>query len=152
MPDLRVTRRHLPHWELRGSTYFITFRVMNGVLNRDEVRRVLEHVKSGHDRFYALVAATILPDHVHLLLEPKEGLALSRIMKGTKGATVRIVNKLRGSGGTVWQDESFDRIVRDQAELDEKLNYMLWNSAKRGLVEDPWLYEGWFFNAAFDSP
>ena len=31
----------------------------------------------------------------------------------------------------VWQDESFDRIVRDQAELNEKGRYILGNPFKR---------------------
>ncbi len=146
MADLRIKRRHLPHWELRGSTYFITFRVMAGSLSREEVRLVLDHIKSADGRFYTLVAATVLPDHTHLLLEPAEGVDLSRIMKGTKGASARAINKARGQSGSIWQDESFDRIVRDQAELDEKLNYMLWNAVKRALVEDPLEYEGWFVN------
>lgn len=148
MPDLRITRRRLPHWELEGSTYFVTFRLIGSILTAPERRIVLEHIIAGHGRFYTLIAATVMPDHAHVLIEPKAGVALSRIMKGTKGASSRAVNKARGEHGSLWQEESFDRIVRDQQELDEKLHYMLNNAAKRGLVEDPWLYDGWFFNRA----
>jgi len=34
-------------------------------------------------------------------------------------------------------NESWDRIVRDQTELNEKLSYMLNNPVKKGLTEDP---------------
>lgn len=47
---------------------------------------------------------------------------------------------------SIWQVESFDRIIRDQKELDEKLNYMLNNSLKRELTDDPFNYYGWYFN------
>jgi hypothetical protein len=66
---------------------------------------------------------------------------LSRITKGIKGASARLINDIRGVHGTLWQDESFDRIVRDQMELDEKLNYLVNNPRKAGLADDPWDYE-----------
>jgi len=66
-------------------------------------------------------------------------------MKGLKGATARRLNQSRGTKGTVWQEESFDRIVRDQQELDEKLNYMFMNPVKAGLTSDPISYPGWYF-------
>ncbi|MBZ0203591.1 MAG: hypothetical protein K8I03_11305 [Ignavibacteria bacterium] len=46
----------------------------------------------------------------------------------------------------MWQDESFDRIIRDDKELNEKLNYMFNNPVKAGITENPWDYVGWYFN------
>jgi hypothetical protein len=71
-------------------------------------------------------------------------------MKGIKGVTARKINELHGSTGTVWQDETFDRIMRNQDELDEKLYYMLHNPVKRELVKDPWEYPWWYFNQGYD--
>lgn len=65
-------------------------------------------------------------------------------MKGIKGATARKLNQRRGLRGSVWQDESFDRIVRDEGELREKLDYMFRNPVKSGLTKDPWEYPGWY--------
>ena len=57
--------------------------------------------------------------------------------------------KSRGTqGSNLWQDESWDRIVRDQAELEEKLNYMVENPVKKELVADGWDYDGWFYSAS----
>ncbi len=87
-----------------------------------------------------------MPDHVHLLLTPTGEYNISRIMKGIKGTSARELNLKRGTSGSIWQDESFDRIIRDQNELDEKLNYMMNNPAKRGLTDNLWYYHGWYFN------
>jgi REP element-mobilizing transposase RayT len=82
-----------------------------------------------------------MPDRAHALLEPLEGFALSRIMKGIKGVSARLINETRGATGkTIWQDESFDRIIRNQMELDEKISYVVNNPVKRELVSDPWEY------------
>jgi REP element-mobilizing transposase RayT len=90
-----------------------------------------------------------MPDHVHLLFKPADGFSLSRIMKGVKGASSKRLNEQRGTRGSLWQDESWDRIIRDEAEFDEKLNYMLNNPVKAGLCEDAWEYAGWYYNPDF---
>ena len=142
-PTLQVTRRRLPHWALEGSTYFVTFRLVAGALTREERRLVLDHVAAGHTRFYSLLAVVVMPDHVHLILRPIETDTLSRIMRGIKGVSANLLNRARGTRGTVWQDESYDRIVRDADELTEKWNYMLDNPAKAGLCAPGEQYDGW---------
>jgi REP element-mobilizing transposase RayT len=139
-PDLIKTRRRLPHWQLSGSTYFLTFRVQSDVLTMAERVAVLNHINAGHRKFYELFAAVVMPDHGHSLLKPNEGYDLQRIWKGLKGASARRVNELRKASGSVWQEESFDRIVRDAAEFDEKLIYIINNPVRAELVKDPWEY------------
>jgi putative transposase len=103
-------------------------------------------IKEGDEKYYYLYAVIIMPDHVHLILTPKEDYSLSRIMKGIKGKSARRINENRNEKGSVWQDESFDRILRNEEELFEKLHYMLNNPFKAGLTDDPWNYHGWYFN------
>jgi hypothetical protein len=65
-------------------------------------------------------------------------------MKGIKGVAARLINQSRNSTGTVWQDESWDRIIRDEREFETKLQYMADNPVKAGLVrqieEYPFFY------------
>src|SRR3990167_7329441 len=84
-PELRVARRRLPHWTFEGAVYFVTFRLVREPLNRTEIRWLRNRIVAGADRHYELFAATVLPDHAHLLLRPKPGDSLSRVMKGIKG-------------------------------------------------------------------
>jgi putative transposase len=147
--ELRIRRRRLPHWTLDGSTYFVTFRVAGTPLSTPERQIVLDHVRSGNGNFYDLAAAMIMPDHAHVILKPKPAFALSRIMKGIKGVSARRVNVSRGTTGSVWQDESWDRILRDFAGLDEKLQYMIDNPVKKQFAKDGEEYDGWYFNPEF---
>lgn len=83
-----------------------------------------------------------MPDHTHLLLCPKEqerGVwwSLSSILHSLKSFTSNETNKLLKWKGSVWQDESFDRIVRDEDEFLEKWNYIRNNPVKRGLCTGP---------------
>lgn len=141
---LQITRRHLPHWRIEGATYFLTFRTRQLLLTPEEQKVVLDHIKGGNKVYYSLAAAVVLPDHVHMILTPNPGCDLHRIMKGIKGRSARKINTLRGMSGSVWQDESFDRIIRDQDEFEEKMRYMFVNALKKGLTDNPWSYHGWF--------
>lgn len=135
----------MPHWELAAATYFITFRLKTGQLSPEEVSLVLEHIKKGDPSYYDLFAATVMPDHVHTILRPKAGVSLPRITKGVKGVTARLINARRGRRGALWQDESYDRIIRDDKEMGEKTEYIFNNALKRGLCADGWDYRGFYF-------
>jgi len=87
-----------------------------------------------------------MPDHVHVIFKPNDEYALKRIMNGMKGVSANKVNTCRNSKGQLWQDESFDRIIRDEDELNEKLLYMFYNPIKKGLTEDTSNYHGWYLN------
>jgi len=142
--DFQVKRRHLPHWTFTGAVYFVTFKLKKGQLSVQEQKLVLEHVRGGDKKYYELIAAVVMPDHVHILLKPNEGQILSGIMKGIKGVAARKINAARGACGPVWQGESFDRIVRNEKEFNVKLRYMFYNPLKKGLTLDPWSYHGWY--------
>jgi len=133
--NLNIRRRNLPHWSLAGSVYFVTFRVANGTLSDLEKSIVLQYLLEGSDCFYRLPSAVIMPDHVHLLIQPQPPYDLSRVMKGIKGLSARKINLNRQSQGQIWQDESWDRLVRDADEFAEKLRYMAENPVKAELVK-----------------
>jgi REP element-mobilizing transposase RayT len=83
-----------------------------------------------------------MPDHVHLLLTPlrdEKGwpYALPLVLKLLKGASARSVNKLEDSSGPLWQEESFDHVLRSQESFKEKLEYLRQNPVRRGLVSRP---------------
>jgi len=67
-------------------------------------------------------------------------------MKAIKGTSAREVNKLTGTGGPVWQDESFDHVLRSDESLKEKMEYIRMNPVRKGLVQAPegykWLWYG----------
>ncbi|MDA2913072.1 transposase [Acidobacteriia bacterium AH_259_A11_L15] len=137
--QLRITRRNLPHWQLGGATYFVTFGVKKGTLTEQERSLVLAACRHWHLRKWKLHAVVVMPSHVHLLAQPlpcgkNEWYPLGEILHSIKSYSAHQVNKRRQSADAVWLDESFDRIVRDQAEFREKLLYIARNPLKAGLA------------------
>jgi putative DNA methylase len=135
------TRRNLPHWQIGGSTYFVTFRTKDLELPSEARKLVFDACRYFDGQRYTLWTAVVMPDHVHLLLQPKEQepgqwWSLSDILHSIKSFTANQINKLLKHEGSVWQDESFDRIVRDEEEFLEKWNYIRNNPVKRGLCSE----------------
>ena len=137
-------RRQLSHWSQEGSFYFVTFRLKASALNPTEVAFVRDYILECPNAF--ILAIVVMSDHVHLILRPHDSETLSTVMKGIKGSSARRLNLRRRTIGTVWQHESFDRIIRSEDELREKLNYMLMNPVRAGIANDPWKYAGWYLN------
>jgi putative transposase len=149
--SFKITQRCLPHWQLPGSVYFITWRCQKDESLTPEERTITLNALHYWDiRKWTLYAAVIMPDHVHVLAQTlpnteKGGVYdLAEIMHSVKSFSVHQINRQRGSRGSIWQDERFDRIVRDEAEFLEKWQYIMNNPLKRELVEAwedyPWLY------------
>jgi putative transposase len=137
-----VRQRNLPHWEIGGSTYFITFRTKNINLSRKARTIVLNSCLHFSGQRYYLWCAVVMPDHVHLLLTPKEKddgcyYSLPTILHSIKSFTSQEINKLINRQGPLWLDESYDRIIRDQNEFLEKWNYIRNNPVKKELSENP---------------
>ncbi len=121
----------------------------DGAFSVDACDVVLQHCLHDNGKRYSLHAAVVMPTHVHLLLtvlldEHGWPFELSEILKLIKGVSARSINKLTGRSGPVWQDESFDHVLRSDESFEEKLEYVRQNPVRVGLVkraEDyPWLW------------
>ena len=56
----------------------------------------------------------IMPNNVHLTIVPKPGFELKKILQSWKSYSAKEINKSLGRQGKLWQDESFDQIVRSE--------------------------------------
>ena len=144
--ELHIQRRRLPHWTLKGSTYFITWRLARGVrhLGPAEKDIIVESLMHFHNERYRLLAYVVMDDHVHVIARPLKGFELPRLVHGWKSLTANRINKLRGTTGRFWLDERYDRLIRNEQELVQKLEYIVTNPVRRWpeTREYPWV--GWF--------
>ena len=142
--------RRLPHYQKADRAIFVTFCRLTRDPFPASVRDViLQHCIHDDGKRIKLHAAVVMPDHVHLVLTPlrdEQGwpYAMFAILKLIKGVSARSVNKLLGSSGPVWQEESFDHVLRSDESFQAKTEYIRQNPVRRGLVkrpEDyPWLW------------
>ena len=143
----RYARRALPHFERPWAKYAVTFSTRERrPLSADERDIVLGSILYGHNHGqYELYASCVMPDHVHLLFEPqvKENaddgcpvfFSLTEILQAIKSSTAHRINKASGrQGEQVWEKESFDRLIRSEADLEEKFNYIVRNPWDAGVV------------------
>ena len=75
----------------------------------------------------------VMPNHVHVLVQPLGTATLRSVLHGWKSYTSHKINQQTGRDGRVWQAESFDRIVRDDVELRKFNEYILANPASANL-------------------
>ena len=101
-------------------------------------------------RHYDLFCYVIMPNHCHLLIKPLALHSLESILKSRKSMATRLINRIIISSGNLWQQESYDRIVRDREHLRRVLRYIENNPIKAGLnggeyklwIREPW--KEWF--------
>ena len=118
----------------------------------ERIRRVvLESCLHDNGTKFDLKVVVVMPDHVHLIFTPSidpremEICSLATIMDAIKGASAHRMNKILGRSGKVWQTESFDHVLRASENLDAKIQYVLENPVRAGLVGEwrlyPWLWK-----------
>jgi putative transposase len=149
--SFQAHRRNLPHWQEPGSVYFLTWRIKGeGILSPEERKIILETILYWNNVKWTVHAVVVMPNHVHAIAQPltlHDGSAinLSEIILSVKTFSARTINIQRGVQGALWQDERYDRIIRDEKELLQKWQYLRNNPVERGLAQHPedypWLYE-----------
>jgi REP element-mobilizing transposase RayT len=102
------------------------------------VKEIEKVADGGLCRVHAWV---VMPNHVHLMIEPR--VAMAEITRAIKGSTARQANLLLGrTGKYFWQDESFDHLIRNETEFAKVKKYIERNPVAAGLVSDaadwPW--------------
>ena len=94
---------------------------------------------------YALSAWSVMPNHVHVVVTPFGGFTLPKILHSWKSYSAHEINRVLARKGSVWEEESFDHLVRDERAFDKFVFYTENNPVSAGLCERP---EHWPFSSA----
>jgi putative transposase len=148
-----------------GQARFVTFScyqrlpLLGDSRTRDAFAERLEaeRVRLG----FSVIAWVVMPEHVHLVIVPVDG-ALGPVLRGVKqGFSRMVLDRWRERSAPVfgslvdprgvtrfWQrGGGYDRNIRDQKELVEKIRYTHENPVRRGLVQRE---EDWAWSSARD--
>jgi REP element-mobilizing transposase RayT len=102
-----------------------------------------------------VVHYAVLPNHLHLLVEAADAMALASGMQRLAIRMARALNRLAGRRGRVFADRYHARILRTPLEARRALAYVLNNARRHGLVRggtavgwlDPYssaaVFDGW---------
>jgi REP element-mobilizing transposase RayT len=93
---------------------------------------------------YQLHAWCVMPNHVHVVFSSVPDFSVSTVLHSWKSFTSKEIHRLLGTSGTPWQAESYDRCIRNPAELEQKIRYVLNNPSKAELFD-------WPFSAAYPA-
>lgn len=158
-------RKRCKRYDVPGDSHHITFSCFRGIplLSRDRsCSWLLDALELGRSQsLYDLWAYVIMPEHVHLLLLPGEGVKISTILTSVKqSVSKRAINWLKANAPhfldqmedrqpsgkrcyRFWQrGGGYDRNLRSVRDIHEKIRYIHENPVRRGLVSrtTDWCY------------
>lgn len=132
------------HLSIKYDTFLHSENSGEKYLSNSEIANISKETINYPDgKDYKLICYTIMPNHIHLVFELlKNNKGISKIMQSIKRISSRRSNLYLNREGKFWQDESYDRLVRDDVELYFTIKYVLMNPVEAGLVKNwkDWKY------------
>jgi REP element-mobilizing transposase RayT len=101
------------------------------VLKDESIRKEVEDALCFFDgRRYRLHGFVVMPNHVHVLFELFSGYPQTKVLHSWKSFTATAINKALGRQGQLWQDESWDRLIRNEKHYRNCLEYIQNNNVR----------------------
>jgi putative transposase len=126
--------KSLRRYIVREATFFVTVITSQRqpfLLRRPEI---FEKAWGGRQ----LDAWVVLPDHFHAVLQVGDE-SISDVMHRFKIQYYHLHRRHFGPG-RVWQNRFWEHVVRDQEDLNKRINYVHYNPVHHGLIADPFAY------------
>jgi len=103
-------------------------------------RLVSDALNFWHGERYRLIAWCVMPNHVHVIFRLLPGNELADIVQNWKSFTASEANRILRRSGAFWQREYYDRLIRENGELDRAIQYVLSNPQRAGLRNWKWVW------------
>ncbi|OGY45573.1 MAG: hypothetical protein A3A24_00740 [Candidatus Buchananbacteria bacterium RIFCSPLOWO2_01_FULL_46_12] len=155
-------------FHLENQIYFVTSKTFNNKKVFSEKKNCLLFLKvlEGYRGKYKfqLFGYVVMPDHVHLLIQPSERMTISEIIHRIKGGFAYRYLTVRNHKGSatrddnvnkrvadpswvgakrqrirehpIWQKSFYDHLIRNDKDFQEKLDYIHKNSLKHNVVSN----------------
>ena len=85
-------------------------------------------------RRYCLLAWCIMPNRMHVVVEPAGGHRIGAIVHSWKSFSAKQANRILDRSGAFWHRDYFDRFIRDEGHLMRTIDYVENNPVKAGLA------------------
>ncbi len=109
------------------------------LLKKDDIAEIMDNALKHFDgERYDLLAWAIMPNHIHIIVKPYTGHKLDEIVHSWKSFTAKEINKRLGRKGSVWMDEYYDHLIRDDNDFKNQVHYVISNPERAGLQNWKW--------------
>lgn len=132
---------HLRRLIRAPGTYFVTSRTYNRRLifakespARLSIDCLFHYRDQGH---FLLHEFSAMPDHFHLLITPASNIALERALQFIKGGSSHEIKKTLGYTFPLWQTGFHDHRIRNEADYQQRREYILSNPVRERLARTP---------------
>lgn len=86
-----------------------------------------------HRERYSLHCFAVMPNHVHVVVQPLADWQPEALLHSWKSFTANQLNSRLGTTGPLWQQDTWNRIIRDQEHWFRVMRYVIHNPDKAGL-------------------
>ena len=149
----------LRHYDHTGTARFVTFscyRYLPGLQSNGTKALFMRHLDAAREKHrFQLLGYVVMPDHVHLVLYPPDGMKLGLVVREIESKTARehfaqtmgpIPDAASATKRVFWNRRCYDHNCRTPERTLEKINYCHMNPVKSGLVRDPGEWEWSSYN------
>ena len=110
------------------------------------VLEAISHVSATGKAY--ILAYAIMPDHLHLLVAPRDENDVSTVMHSIKSFSASQIQRQSGIKGAIWQSSFLDRLIWGDEHLAKAIEYIEHNPVAAGLVKEREQFE---FSSAHPS-
>jgi len=111
--------------------------VLRDTQNAALLARTLTHFEQTR---YVIGNFVIMPNHVHVLFLPHPTYKIPTIIKSWKGFSARLINQRINREGALWQNDYWDRLIRNSTHLQKTAQYIKNNPYKANLKPNEFYY------------
>jgi putative transposase len=163
----RMTQLH--HYDKLGTARFITFGCHHQyklLTEESAIQSFLIHLHQARGKYgFLILGYVVMPDHVHLVLYPKDDIPIGEVIGEIKSRSAReilaqwkavnhpylerlLVTRNGITRYAFWQRRCYDHNCRMRETVLEKIEYCHHNPVKRGLVDNAadwkWSSYNWY--------
>lgn len=130
----------IPRTHIEGAVYYVTSRGDNEEVifkDNEDYQRYLELLKKYKEQYgFKLFAFVLMPNHLHLLIELKEGLTISDIMHDLNSNYTKYFNGKYERKGHLFQERYKLVLLEKESYLLPVSSYIYLNPLKLGLINE----------------
>lgn len=146
--NFRIWQGRLPHWRADDVTYYVTFR-HSRPLDDTERDTLLKAILNSEGRTLFFQIACVLPERTEMIfrlngIEENRQAEFAKIIEGAKRKAGKQIIKSTGERFPPFWEESYDRIIRDETEYEDRMMTILESPVSSELAESPETYRQLF--------